>query len=55
MYCICRDHTHALTEQGRLSGASLSGQIFEDIPIISNHSRIFAWALHIVNMQVSRL
>ena len=30
-----------LTEKGRLSGASRSGQIFENISIISNYFRTF--------------
>ena len=40
-----------LTEKGRLSGASWSEQMFEDISIISNHFRTFVWAPHTVNMQ----
>ena len=38
--------TSALTEKGRLIGASQSGQMFEDIFIISNHFRTFVWALY---------
>ena len=45
----------ALTEKGRISGASRNEQMFEDISIISNNSRTFVWALHRVNMQVCLL
>ena len=45
----------SLTEKERLSGASGSGEMFEDIANISNYFRTFVWALHRVNMQVCRM
>ena len=36
-----------------LSGADRSGQVFEDISIIANHFRTFAWALHRMNRYAS--
>ena len=45
----------ALTEKGRLIGASRSEQMFEHISIISNNFRTFVWALYRVNIQDCRL
>ena len=44
-----------LTEYGRLSGASLSEQMFEHISITTNNFRTFSWALDRVNIQDCRL
>ena len=46
---------NALTEKGRLIGASRSEQMFEHISIISNNFRTFLGALYRVNIQDCRL
>ena len=45
----------ALTEKGRLSGASLSEKMFEHISIITSNFRVFVFALDRVNIQDYRL